>query len=175
MRNIILLLIFCNASLFSVAQHYAELTESSPYSYNGFEYGYNITNETSKEVKGEDYDRFEITLYVTNKSGCDKLIPFRRTGVSSSNNDDLKIAEFNCINATGKRLTAKKGTVKASPWYLNVKLPDASVKEKYRMTNAQAGYIIGKEQSETSHLVVLVPKGERPKVNCRIINLPDIQ
>jgi hypothetical protein len=127
-------------------------------------------------VKGEDYERYEVNLFVTNKSGCLKLIPFKTgSGNTSGNNDEVMLGEFNCTNATGKRLTAKKGSVSAKPWYSNVKVPDVSVKDKYRIVNAQVGYAIRNGQTLTTRIIVIVPKDERPKINCRLIYLPEIQ
>jgi hypothetical protein len=161
------------------SQQVVNLEEGKPYAYNGLEYGYYITNESSKEVKGEDYERYEINLTVTNNSGCLKLIPFKAgwngsTG-STSNEDDVMIAEFNCMNATGKRLTSKKGTVNAKAWYSNVRIPDESTKDKYKTISAQVGYAVRNGQTVTNRIIVIVPKGERPKMNCRIIYLPEVQ
>ncbi len=89
--------------------------------------------------------------------------------------DEMQIAEFNCTNATGKRLTAKKGIVAAKPWYCNVKIPDEQAKDKYRMINAEVGYAISNGQTITTKVIVIVPKGEKPKMNCRIIYLPEVQ
>ena len=172
--TILLVLIF-NLSLYS--QQIVTLEENTPYAYNGIEYGYYISNATAKEVKGEDLDRYEISAYVINKSGCVKTIPLRNNGSSSSSTskDDVMVAEFNCINATGKRLTAKKSSVAAKPWFVLVRVPDETTKEKYRSINAQAGYAIQNGQTITSRFIVIVPKGEKPSLNCRIIYLPDVQ
>jgi hypothetical protein len=175
MRKVLVLLSIFLPAVFCSAQQVADLEEGNPYEYNGLEYGYYISNETSKEVKGEDYDRYEVNLYVTNKSGCIRLIPMRTSASGSSREDDVQIAEFNCVNATGKRLTQKKGSVNAKPWYTNIRVPDASVKEKYKLVYGQAGYAIRNGQTLTARIIVIVPKGERPKINCRIIYLPDIQ
>jgi len=158
------------------SQQVVDLEQGRPYSYNGLEYGYYITNEQSKEVKGEDYERYEVNLTVTNNSSCLKLIPLKSnwTGNTGSQ-DDIMMAEFNCTNATGKRLTSKKGTVSARPWYSNVRIPDESVKDKFRMVNAQVGYALRAGQTATNRIIVIVPKGERPKINCRIIYLPELQ
>ena len=51
----------------SFSQQIVDLDESAPYEYNGFEYGFYISNERSKEVKGDDFERYEINLYITNK------------------------------------------------------------------------------------------------------------
>ncbi len=158
------------------AQQVVNLEEGKPYLYNGLEYSYYISNESSKEVKGEDYERYEVNLVVTNTSGCLKLIPFKSgwTG-STSSEDDVMIAEFNCTNANGKRLTSKKGTLSAKPWYSSVRVPDETTKDKYKTINAQVGYALRNGQTVTNKIVVIVPKGERPKVNCRIIYLPEVQ
>jgi hypothetical protein len=158
------------------AQQVVNLEEGKPYSYNGLDYSYYISNESSKDVKGEDYERYEINLAVTNTSGCLKLIPFKSgwTG-STSSEDDIMIAEFNCTNATGKRLTSKKGTLSAKPWYSSVRIPDETTKDKYKTINAQVGYALRNGQTVTNKIIVIVPKGERPKVNCRFIYLPEVQ
>ena len=161
------------------AQQVVDLSENTPHQNDGLEYGYYISNESSREVKGEDYERYEVNIYVTNKSGCIKIIPFRSgwTGSSGSgtSKDDILVAEFNCTNATGKRLTQKKGSVNAKPWYSNVRVLDEQVKDKYKMINAQLGYAIHNGQTLTTRMIVIVPKGEQPKMNCRIIYLPEIQ
>jgi hypothetical protein len=148
--------------LISAGQQTVELEENTPFESNGLQYGFTITNEQSKEVKGEDFDRYEINLYVTNKSGCMKLLPFTNTSGSGSR-DDIALAVFNCKNATGKRLTAKSGKVNAKPLFSQVKVPDGS---KYKFVNAQIGYAIKNGQSFTTRIIVIVPKGEKPKINC---------
>jgi hypothetical protein len=158
------------------SQQVVNLEENIPYASDGLEYGYYITNEASKEVKGEDFERYELNFYVVNKSGCLRLIPFKGslTG-STGNDDDVMIGEFNCTNATGKRLTAKKGKVSAKPWFTNVRVPDATVKEKYKTVNAQVGYAIRNGQTLSTRIIVIVPKGQRPKVNCRAVYLTEVQ
>jgi hypothetical protein len=157
-------------------QEVVNLEEGKPSVLSGLEYGYYIGNESSKEVKGEDYERYEINLTVTNNSGCLKLIPFKAGwSGSTTSEDDIMIAEFNCTNATGKRLTSKKGAVSAKPWYSNVRIPDESARDKYKTVNAQLGYALRNGQTATSRIIVIVPKGERPKINCRVIYLPEVQ
>jgi len=177
MSKLLYLLVALLVVLAASSQQVVNVEENTPYSYNGLDYGFYVTNESSKEVKGEDYYRYELNFYVTNKSGCLKLTPFRpgSPGSTSASNDEILLAEFNCTNATGKRLTAKKGSVSAKPWYSSVRMPDETIKEKYRVVNAQVGYAIRNGQTLATRIVVIVPKVERPKINCRIIYLPDIQ
>jgi len=173
MRLLTAFMLLLYVSLNSTAQPVADLTEGQPYEQNGLEYSFYITNEKNKEIKGEDFDRYEVEVSVTNKSGCIKLIPLR-SGAASNSNNEVQIAEFNCVNATGKRLTAKKGTVNAKPWYTNVRIPDATVKDKFRLEYAQAGYAIRDGQTISNRLIVIVPKGERPKFNCRMAYFPEL-
>lgn len=176
MSKIVFALLAVNFTINASSQQVVDLEEKNPYSYNGLEYGYYISNESSKEIKGEDFDRYELNLYVNNKSGCLKLIPFR-ADLSGNNgsNDEVQIAEFNCLNATGKRMTTKKGVVSAKPWYSNVKIHDGDAKDKFRMINAQVGYAISNGQTVFTKIIVIVPKGESPKINCRIIDFPELQ
>ena len=77
MRKLSAIIIILLISYCSFSQQIVDLEENTPYTYNGFEYGFYISNERSKEVKGDDYERYEVNLYITNKSGCNKLIPFK--------------------------------------------------------------------------------------------------
>ncbi len=170
MYSLLVVLFFCFQSF---SQQIVDLGEDAPYSYNGLEYGFFVTNERSKEVKGDDYERYEVNLYVTNKSGCIKLIPFKTTSPGKSE-EQVVIAEFNCKNATGKRLTAKSGKISAKPWYTQIKLYDETQTSKYRFISAQAGYAIRNGETLTSRIIVIVPKGERPTINCRAIYFPEL-
>jgi len=155
----------------SFSQQIVDLEENIPYAYNGFEYGFYISNERSKEVKGDDFERYEVNLYVTNKSGCLKLIPFKSS--STKPDEEIVVGEFNCKNATGKRLTAKTGKINAKAWYSQVKLYDETQSSKYRFVNAMVGYAIRNGETLTNKIIVIVPKGEKPKLSCRAIYLPE--
>jgi hypothetical protein len=154
---------FCTAK----AQSVTDLTENTPYKNNGLEYGFYVSNERSKAVKGEDYERYEVILYVNNNSSCAKIIPLRNVSFTSSSSDETLLADFTVKNATGKRLTSKSGKVNASPWYTQVKLSDGT------KVQAQAGYILRIGESVTNKIIVIVPKGERPNVNCRMVNVQE--
>jgi hypothetical protein len=153
------------------AQQATDLQEKVPYQYNGLEYGYYITNEKSKEVKGDDMDRYEIVLYVTNRSNSLRLIPFPNM---DNVTDEVTIAEFSCKNATGKRLTSKNGKVSAKPWFTQVRVADEAQSSKYKFVKAQVGYAIKTGETISNKIIVIVPKGERPVVSCRTVDYPQI-
>jgi len=162
-----LIVVLCG-SLNSFSQ-ITEVDEKKPATVDGIEYGYYIKNEQTKSVKDEEYGRFEITLYATNKSGCTKIYT-ERTTILSSESSSL-IAGFNCTNANGKRLTAKSGTVKAREFYLNAKVQENG---KEITKAVKAGYIFRNGETLKTNIIVLVPKGERPVIQCTVNNLPEL-
>ena len=164
-----LLLPILVSSLVGLAQQ-TNIDENKPVVVNGIEYGYTIRNEQTKSAKGEEYGRFELTLYATNQSGCTKLYSDRNSFLSG---DALNlIASFNCTNANGKRLTAKSGTVKARDFYVNAKVNENG---KEVSQSVKAGYIFRNGETIKNNIIVLVPKGERPVINCAPNNLPELQ
>ena len=165
--SFLIVLLFCSAASFSQA---GDIDEKKPATVNGIEYGYYIKNEQTKSVKDEEYGRFEITLYTTNKSGCTKLFADRTTISSSSESLNL-IASFNCTNANGKRLTAKSGTVKARDFYINAKVQENG---KDVTKAVKAGYIFRNGETLKTNIIVLVPKGERPVIQYTANDLPEL-
>lgn len=150
-----------------------DLKEKEPVVENGIEYGYIIKNEQVKSVKSEDFSRFEISVYVTNKSGCTKLYEDREGSYGEPVN---VIATFLCSNATGKRLTSKKGEVKAKDFYIDIKTiaKDSEGKNYTKSTSTKAGYIFRNGQTLQDNLIVIVPKDERPVFNVMINKLREL-
>jgi hypothetical protein len=170
MKNIVFIAVcflIASSSLFAQA---VDLQEKTPYQNNGLEYGYYITNEKSKDVKGDDMDRYGIVLYVTNRSNSFKFIPFPNM---DNVTDQVTVAEFSCKNATGKRLTSKNGKVGAKPWFTQVRIADETQSSKYRFVKAQIGYAIKNGETLSTKIIVIVPKDERPVVTCRTVDYPD--
>ncbi|MFN8253401.1 MAG: hypothetical protein U0V75_16145 [Ferruginibacter sp.] len=147
------------------------LDEKKPETVNGIEFGYYIRNEQEKTVKDEEYSRFEITFYAVNKSGCSKIFLDRGSILTSSDAAASTIASFSCINANGKRFTSKGGSVKAKEFYVNVKVRE---NDKDVTRSAKAGFIFRNGETISSNIIVLVPKGERPKVQCMVNNLAEL-
>lgn len=81
---------------------------------------YSIKNVSIKEVSNSHFSRYEVTLYATNKSECSQVVLF---GQSLTENEfEMKmLAKFDCINATGARLTSKSDEVSAKPMFVLLK------------------------------------------------------
>lgn len=156
------------------AQQTLDLPENKPQDFEGLEIGYNITNEQSKD----DYSRYEVTVYITNRTGCNKfyLKDERFTNVfSSSYTEPGVIAVFDCLNATGRRLTSKSSTVKAKPFYINASVPETKDgKTTNRDMRVQGGFALRNSDSVMSNFIVILPLNERPKFKCRVINASEL-
>jgi hypothetical protein len=160
-------------SSFCFSQAAYDIDEGKPAQINGIEYGFEIRNERKKDVKDETYNRFEVTVYVTNKSGCTKLM-FPRQTVFGTEYQDL-LADFDCLNATGKRLTSKRGSVKArefsTPYTTTTKGSDG--KDVRNTISVRVGNMLRNGDTMTDNFIVIVPEGERPRMKVRVRELMD--
>lgn len=152
----------------SVTAQILDIAEKTPVSENGIEYSYVIKNEQVKTSRGEEYSRYEISFYVSNKSGCTKLY---RNSTNTSESANLLVT-FNCINANGKRFTSKNAAVRAKDFYVNAK---RTVDGKESIESVKAGYIFRNGETLNSNIIVLVPKGERPVIQVVVNYLPELQ
>ncbi len=147
------------------AQAQYKLTKDSILTINDLEYGYTITNIQSKA----DYERYEIRFFVRN-AGCSKYIS-KNANTLFNGKEANSVADFSCINATGKRLTNKGKSLSASAWYLTI---NESMSKELAGKTIQVGYIFRKGENITGTEVILTPKGELPIVQVNAIQLREI-
>jgi hypothetical protein len=146
------------ASFMANAQSVVELVEDKPAGNNGIEYSYTIRNERTEDT----YSRYEVSIMAQNKSGC-MLIYFKKAGDELNSifeGDPSAIARFECTNATGKRLTSKGANIKAKPF----KVPYT---QNGTTIQVEGGYLLKNNGKVSTDLIVIVPKGERPKFKVR--------
>lgn len=163
-----MLLLLLAAFPFAMQAQVISLEEGKPAIINGISYGYLISNEQVKSAGGEEYSRFEVTLYATNQSGCIRLYADGAERPLSAPAANI-FATFQCVNANGKRLTAKQGTVKLRDLYLSVRT-GAGVRQ-----SVKAGYIFSDGETIKATIIVLVPDNERPQFNCTLSNPVEIR
>lgn len=147
----------------AVQAQIVSLEEGKAATINGISYGYLISNEQVKSAGGEEYSRFEVTLYATNQSGCTRLYTDGAERPLSAPAANI-FATFQCTNANGKRLTAKQGMVKLRDFYIPVRMSSGS-----RQT-LKAGYVFSDGETIKTTIIVLVPNDERPQFNCTLNN-----
>jgi hypothetical protein len=133
------------------AQH--TLIKDSLLVINGAQYGYSINNVQSKD----DYERYEIRFFINN-TGCTRYIT-KRVNNSFSGGEENVLAEFNCINASGKRLTTKSKYLRAIIW--NSTITEGMSKELVGKT-IPVGYIFRSGERISGTEVFLTAKGELP-------------
>lgn len=145
------------------AQH--TLIKDSLLVINGAQYGYSINNVQSKD----DYERYEIRFFINN-NGCTKYIN-KRVNNSFSGGEENVLAEFSCINASGKRLTTKSKYLTGSSW--NIRVTQSMSKELAGRT-IQLGYIFRNGESISGNEIILTPKGELPIIQVKPIQLREM-
>lgn len=161
-------------SSIAFAQASYDVTPGQPAVLNGVEYGVEVLNERSQDVKAEGYSRFELGLYVANKSGCAKIIIPRQTMFGTETNPNL-LANFDCLNATGKRLTSKTGSLSARPFVVPYRqtTKGSDGKDVTTTTNVQVGYVLRNGESVSERIIVIIPAGEQPRMRVRVREIVD--
>ena len=169
MRNI--LIAFLMSTSFIAGAQSKPVTEETPFSADGIEYGYSIKNISSKEVSNKDFSRYEVTLYATNKSECSRIVLFGQN-MNLFESDNQALARFDCVNATGARLTSKSGEVNAKPMYVvaRVSTRDEKGKQIYENQKVQVGYYIGVGETVEQNIIFIVPLNSKPDIKVRIVN-----
>jgi len=156
------------------AQQAYDLEAGKPAQFNGIDYGYEINNERRIDISGEPFMRYELTIYVTNKSNCAKIFFPKQTMFGPENLNEL--AAFDCLNANGKRLTSKGGKVMARPFTVpyQQKIKNSEGKEVITTTQIQAGHMLRNGETVSNTFIAIVPDGERPNIKVRIREIPDL-
>jgi hypothetical protein len=121
------------------------LEERPSVTEKGYEYGYLMKNEQTKTVKGDEYSRYEITFFITNKTRCTKLFEDREK-FSIGDMDPNKLAIFDCLNANGKRFTSKKASVDAKDFFVRCNF---KINDKEETRSVKAGFIFRNGETRT--------------------------
>ena len=151
------------------AQSVYDLALGEPTNLNGVEYGYSIYNECQKEVTNVGtFRRYELVVYVANKTGGPLLFPTRQTSFGVKNQDLL--AHFDCLNATAAKLTSKTTAVRARPQSTADEVLAQASDDKPVLNEVQlrTGHLLENGETITKNLIVIVPDGEKPQMRVRI-------
>lgn len=167
----LLLVMLIAASSYAKGQQAKAITEETPLVVDGIEYGYSIKNAGTKEVSNKDFSRYEVTLYATNKSECSRIVLFGQS-LSLLESDFKTLAKFDCINATGARLTSKTGEVNAKPMFVTARVSTKDDKGKsiVESQKVQIGYYLGVGESAEENVIFIVPLNAKPEIKVRITN-----
>jgi len=146
-----LLVVFCFIAINgSLAQQGFPVTDQQPVTMEGLSCGYKIKSLETKTVSDKgDFSRYSISFFVKNITGQPRVLPFRQ-GTNGMNGVADNLVQFNCINATGARLTSKYAVIKAPPY--NVYRNNGFVK---------MGYAVMPGQTVSVDEIMIVPLNEQ--------------
>ena len=179
-RSVCLLLLLSAGLVFpSMAQAIFDVTSSRPIEVNGIEYGYSIRNECKKDfINLGTFKRYELVVYVTNKSGSSKVFNPRQTSFGTRDQDLL--AHFDCLNATGAKLTSKTIAIRArsfsTPYEASAKNAPTDPAVVSTTSLSQRGHLFANGETITNNIIVIVPDGEDPhmRVRLRMLDKPPV-
>lgn len=168
------ILILLSSLLFTrvaTAQQSKAITEDSPVTEDGIEYGYAIKNATVREVSNKDFSRYEVTFYASNKSACSRVILFGQN-LSLWESENRTLARFDCLNASGARLTSKTAEVSAKAMFVQARVSTRDEKGKpvVETQKVQVGYHLGNGETVEQTVIFIVPLHAKPEIRLRIIN-----
>lgn len=143
-----------------------KITYGATLDLNGLAVTFNILNKEAITVGGKSFDRYKVSATLVNKSGRNYNIRLSNAPQITSN---IKVAELDCINATGAKLTSKKIELKLKPQNVNVTYWAYTKDGKYQsfIIPIVAGYYLDENDSISDNAIFIVPSGETPEVNVR--------
>ncbi|WP_041952128.1 hypothetical protein [Spirosoma spitsbergense] len=171
-RSVCLLLLLSVGLVFpSIAQSIYEIPGNKPVEIDGIEYGYSVRNECTKDfINLGTFKRYELIVYVTNRSGNSKVFNPRQTSFGTRDQDLL--AHFDCLNATGAKLTSKTIAVRArpasTPYEASAKSSPGDVVAAKTTDSLPVGHLLEKGETITNNIIVIVPDGESPQMRVRV-------
>lgn len=154
------------------SQGMASLEEDKPYVENGIEYSFSVTNARDEK----DYSRYEVSIFARNKSGCQMIYLNRGELAQAFDGDPAAVARFECINATGRRLTSKGANLRARPFSVPYSQPikGADGKTTFNNIRVPAGFLLRNGETLSSSLIVITALGEKPTFKVRIQNFSEL-
>lgn len=162
---------FLYSSLFIVLTSFSfasaqKITDGSTIDVDGLSVTFNILNKESITVGGKEFDRYKVSAKLVNNTQKNYNI---RLNSAPQIVPNTTLAEVNCINATGAKLTSKKLDLKLKPHNVNVTYWAYTKDGKYQsfVIPVVAGYYLDSGDSVNDNAIFIVPKGESPNVNVR--------
>lgn len=166
MKNPILFIIVLLFTNLGNHLHAQKISDGETVDINGMKVSFNITNKESIQVSGKSFDRYKVSASVKNTS--DKSYNIRLSSYPQIVTN-IDIAELDCINATGAKLTSKKIQLKMKAQMINVSYSayDKSGKYTTNILPIIGSYYFDSGDTISDDAIFIVPQGEKPDVNLR--------
>ncbi|ASU36394.1 RICIN domain-containing protein [Mucilaginibacter xinganensis] len=141
------------------------VTDKQPALVDGLELGYVIKSTEVKAVGNKgDFSRYAVSFYVRNTTNQGKIMLYKQ-GWNVLNNVSDQLAQFNCVNATGARLTSKEAIINAEACNVLAMVNDCDPKKVDRIRQfVQIGYWIKPGQTISTTAILITPLNTLPDV-----------
>lgn len=176
MRTFFFITLFFALSFEAKAQAAFPLDEGEAQFKNNVEVSYRIMNHRERSVgKKGTYERYEVAIVFRNKGA--EGINVRFSGGETDeelNKQQYRIARVECTNATGYRMTSKFQEVFPEEHlyrithYVQEEDDEGQRKIVKRTENLTVGYHFTVGEVREVRMVVIVPKGEKPVLQCQL-------
>jgi len=139
------------------------ITDKQPASIDGLELGYTIKSTEVKAVSNKgDFSRYSVSFYVRNTTNQGKIMLYKQ-GWNVLQNVSDQLAQFNCLNATGARLTSKEAIINAEACNVLAMVNDCDTKKVDRVKQfVQIGYWIKPGQTISTSAILITPLNTLP-------------
>jgi len=139
------------------------ITDKQPALVDGLEMGYTIKSTEVKAVSGKgDFSRYSVSFYVRNTTPLGKIMLYKQ-GWNILNNVSDQLAQFNCLNATGARLTSKEAVINAEACNVLAIVSDCDPKKNNKNKQfVQIGYWIKPGQTISTSAILITPLNTLP-------------
>lgn len=143
-----------------------KITDGESVDVNGLSVTFNILNKEAITVGGKEFDRYKVSARLINNTQKNYNI---RLNSAPQIVPNTTLAEVNCLNATGAKLTSKKIELRLKPHNVNVTYWAYSKDGKYQsfVIPIVAGYFLDNGDAVNDNAIFIVPKGETPNVSVR--------
>jgi hypothetical protein len=135
--------------------------------YGTLKAGFEI-RDTDTESKKSNQSRYKIYFYLTNIGTEAKIMYRNMSFLGHAGPINNNIAQFNCSNATGARLTNKMATMEMQPCVMEGTVTEkdcSSGKEVQNTKLVNIGYWIKPGETISKTYPMYVPQNERPKIS----------
>ena len=139
------------------------ITDKQPALVDGLELGYTIKSTEVKAVSGKgDFSRYSVSFYVRNTTNQGKIMLYKQ-GWNVMGNVSDQLAQFNCLNATGARLTSKEAIINAEACNVLAQVSDCDPKKTSKNKQfVQIGYWIKPGQTISTGAILITPLNTLP-------------
>jgi len=139
------------------------ITDKQPATVDGLELGYVIKSTEVKAVSNKgDFSRYSVSFYVRNTTNQGKIMLYKQ-GWNVLNNVSDQLAQFNCLNATGARLTSKEAIINAEACNVLAMVNSCDPKKVDRNKQfVQIGYWIKPGQTISTTAILITPLNTLP-------------